>query len=366
VSAARKLVLWLQAAPWVAGAAIALVMFSWQGVLAGAAASWLLLLIIRPAIRRIHSRTMFAAWGAYVDPGFTGEPRRVQPSALLPRELETYERHADGGEPKDWLLPDGAWMENVVAPLENSPDGRYVSARADLGCSSFLVYDKLEHVRYSYEDDDAPEVYPDLFRDGALAAILGRAGRTPLRAARGMWFEQDGLPERRERVIRKALAPNLVLTATLVGPEDLRTLANPYELLIEEVRRLALNGFATPFLCADLEHAMASPDGNCLIVKGCVVDEEFSNEGERWYYRGPDGLWITLDSFVYRAGGGSCGYLCSIVALSATEAQFGIAFHAGTAGSCWIQTATQALPFRVAVASADGVATCRVPLGQMT
>lgn len=132
-------------------------------------------------------------------------------------------------------------------------------ARHDVGASSFLVYDKLDHIRYSYEADDAPEAFVNLFKPGAeaLAAILGRAERTPLRMVRGMWIEEDGLPEGNERVIKKVLAPNLVLTATLIAPDDLRTVAQPYDLLIEELQRLSINGFATPFLCEDLDHATA-------------------------------------------------------------------------------------------------------------
>jgi hypothetical protein len=364
VTAARKLVLGVQAAPWVAGAAIALVMFSWQGVLAGAGATWLLRLISFPVIRRIHARTVFAAWGAYVDPGFTGELPLVQLSALAARQLDTYERHADGSEPKDWLLPDGAWMENVVDPLETSPDGRYVAARRDLGASSFLLYDKLEHVRYAYEEDDAPEVFANLFGSAAepLAAVLGRAERTPLRALRGMWLAQEDLPEVSQRVIKKVVSSHLVLTATLIGPEDLRTVAKPYDLLFEEVRRLALNGFATPFLCEDLDHTIASPDGKSLVVRGCVICDEFATNGERWYYRGADGVWITIDTFVYNSSRSFIGHLTSIVELTATEAVFGISVMSGAAGSCWIQTAKQALPFRVPVTSAGDVVTCRVPL----
>jgi hypothetical protein len=364
MTTARKLVLCLQAAPWVVGAAIALAWFSWQGALAGAAATWLLRSISYPVIRRIHARTVFAAWGAYVDPGFIGEPRLVQLSTLAAREVEAYEPNDDGSEPKDWLLPDGAWMENVVAPLQTSPDGRYAAARRDLRGSSFLLYDKLEHVRYDYEADDAPGVYGALFTSGAetLAAVLGRAERTPLRALRGMWLDVDGLPEQGERVIQKVLSPKLMLTATRIWPDDLRTAAKPFEQLFEQVRRLSLNGFATPFLCQDLDQAIASPDGKSLLVRGCVVDEEFSTDGERWYYRGPDGVWITLDTFVCNSSRSFLGHLKSVTALTATEAVFEISVMQGDAGSCWIQTARQALPFRVPVTSAGDVVTCRVPL----
>jgi hypothetical protein len=364
VTAVRKLVLGVQAAPWVAGAAIALVMFSWQGALAGAAAIWLLRLISFPVIRRIHARTVFAAWGAYVDPGFTGEPRLVQVSTLDPRAVEAYEPNDDGSEPKDWLLPDGAWMENVIAPMQTSRDGRYVAARHDLGGSSFLLYDSLEHVRYAYEADDAPEVYGALFASGAetLAAVLGRAERTSLHALRGMWLGVEGLPEQGERVIQKVLSPRLMLTATRIWPDDLRSAAKPFELLFEQVRRLSLNGFATPFLCEDLDQAIASPDGMSLLVRGCVVDEEFATDGERWYYRGPDGVWITIDTFVYNSSRSFIGHLKSVTDLTATEAVFAISVMQGYAGSCWIQTARQALPFRVPVTSAGDIVTCRVPL----
>jgi hypothetical protein len=339
-------------------------LFNWQGVLAGAAATWLLRLISFPVIRRIHARTVFAIWGAYVDPGFTGEPRLVQVSTLAPRAVEEYEPNDDGSEPKDWLLPDGAWMENVIAPLETSPDGRHVAARRDLRGSSFLLYDKQEHVRYDYAADDAPEVYGTLFSSGAgtLAGVLARAERTPLHALRGMWLEADGLPEQGERIIQKVLAPRLMLTATRIWPDDLRSAAKPFDQLFEQVRRLSLNGFATPFLCEDLDQAIASPDGMSLLVRGCVVCEEFATDGGRWYYRGPDGVWATIDTFVYNSSRSFIGHLKSVAALTATEAVFEISVMQGDAGSCWIQTAKQALPFRVPVTTAGDVVTCRVPL----
>ena len=364
MTSGRKLVLWVQAAPYVAGLAVALVCFSWQGVVAGIVVAALLRMLSFPVIRRIHSRVMFAAYGAYVDPGYTGELALVTVSALAPRVLEPYDTRVDGSEPKDWLLPDGAWMENVVAPLATTADARYVGARHDLAGSSFLLYDSVEHVRYRYEEDDAPTVYADLFAGSgaAFAAVLAHAERTPLRAWRGMWLEHDALPEQRARTITKVLSSRMVLTATLVGPEDVRSVADPYELLIEEPRRLAVNGFATPYLCEDLEHSAVSPDGKNVLVKGCVVDESFCVDDQRWYFRGQDGGWIVLSPFVSNSSGSFSGYLESVAQLSATEAVFVIRTSSGAAGSCWIQTATQALPFKVPMTRVGGVLTCRVPL----
>lgn len=327
----------------------------------------MLRLISFPLIRRIHSRTVFAAWGAYVDPGFTGELELVPVSTTAPRETAAYDAREDGSEPKDYLLPDGAWMANVVGAIESSPDGRYVAARRDLRGSSFLLYDKLEHVRYVYEADDAPDVFVKLFRVGSasLAAVLNQAERIALQHSRGMWLEEDELPEPRKRVIKKALAPNLTLTATLIGPEDLRCVVNPYELLFEEARRLSLNGFATPFLCQDLEHAKASPDGKSLVVKGCIVEEQFAFERNCWYYRGPDGVWVTIDAAVFDDSHYSVGQLESVAQWSATDIVFAIRGVKGNVGSGWIQTATQALPFRVSVTHAGNVASCQVPIQKL-
>lgn len=97
-----------------------------------------------------------------------------------------------------------------------------------------------------------------------------------------------------------------------------------------------------------------------------MVCEEFANNGERWYYRGPDGVWITIDTFVSNSSGSFAGHLQAVAELSATELVFVIAVMNGNAGSCGIQTAKQALPFRVPVTRTGEIFTCRIPLPKLS
>ena len=370
---ARTLIQVVKLAPFIAGGAVALYFFNWQGALAGAVVARLGQLAVRPAIRRSHGRVLHAAWGVYVDPGYTGEIRFGAASGKFPRVIGADDEETGSEQPKDWLLADGAWMEGVVGELHTSADRRYVGARSARGGDGFLLYDQTEHVRYSYDEDDADEVFDALFpaagqagmTPGHVAAMLRRAERTTLRAWRGMWLEHDMVPEHSESVLRKVLAPNLVLTATLIGPEDLRTVDNPGDLLIDQVRRLSLNGFPTPFLCEDLDHAIAAPDGKSLMVKGCVVCDEFSPDGDRWYHRRANGDWATLDAQTYDVASGESGYLQSIVSLNDREAVFGLHANIGEQGACWIQAATQPVAFKVAVDRTGATPTCRVPLEKL-
>jgi hypothetical protein len=370
---ARALIRAVKLAPFVVGGAVALYFFNWQGLLAGAVLARMGQLAVRPAIRRIHSRVLHAAWGVYVDPGYTGEIRFGAASGKFPRVIGRDDEQAGSGQARDWLLADGAWMENVEGELHTTLDGRYVGARIYPAGESFLLYDQTQHVRYSYDNDDAEEVFDALFpgagqagmAEGQVAALLARAERTKLHPWRGMWLEKDMVPEHSETVLRKVLAPNLVLTATLIGPEDLRIVDDPSELLIDQVRRLSLNGFPTPFFCRDLDHALAAPDGKSLMVKGFVVCDEFSPNGDRWYYRRANGDWATLEAQTYDVASGETGYLQSIVSLGDTEAVFALHTNFGEQSVCWIQAARQPVAFKVPVDRTGATPTCRVPLEKL-
>ncbi len=365
-------------APWAAGIGLLAAWWDWYGIVGGIAAFWLLRKTGHVIIRRLHSRANLAAWGGYLNPGAKIDIKLAPPSRG-PRVLDTYDVDEDGAVAKDWLLADGTFIDRAVGGLETTPDGRYAGARHDLQASSFTVYDVVGRVSYFYAEDDAPEAFIKLFKSGldrsyfdagragpgSLSALLDKTVRTPMVAWRGLWLDGDDQPEHPLELPGKQLAPGLALSTTHLGPPDLRTAASPLHWMYVDVRRLTLNGFSTPFLCKDLEHAVLSSDGKSLMVKGCVVDENLYEDGMRWHYRGADGVWITLDARARKSDSTAGARLETLLVLTATEALFALEMSFG-AGSCWIQASSRALPFRVPITRENESATCVVPLKYFT
>lgn len=291
--------------------------------------------------------------------------------------IYTAEADDDGVCRQSWILADGAMIDEVAGGFDKSPDGRYLAARSDLRGTSFVLYDQVEHVRYWYDAADAGDVFIRLFRtppdagffaDGAsgpdsLAAILATAERTPLFAWRGLWIEQDELARVGDDVLTRELAAGLVLTATVIGPADARTLENPYDLVDAPIRRIAVNGHKTPYLCEHLDQAMASDDGTMLIVKGCVIDEDYEPAGARWYLRRANRVWVTLDDALHSMAGNWSNDLGSIASLTQTGARFELGAPLPEDKDLFVFASTRARPFKVR-AQADpsgGPATCLVP-----
>jgi hypothetical protein len=357
--------------PFVAGAGLALYYWNGLGMFAGVGLCWLLVIMLRPVTRRLRARNAHARWGVYLDPGFNGAIKLVALSSA-PRQVYVHDTEPDGRSGKDWLLASGILVENVVGPLFNTPDGRYIGARSYQDGSFFTLVDQHAHVSYCYYDDDAPQLFAKLFESGStppapalLTQIIEGADATPLFEWRGTWLPADELPESSEAVLKKTLAPQLALTAPLMGPADWRTLDDRDTFTYGEVRRVVLNGFATPFFCESLEHAMASTDRMSVMVKGCVIDEAYSPFALRWYYRGPDRLWLILDAFVYDGGGTNVGTLQAIRELNATEAVFELDLIYAAETSCYIQPAGVALPFKTKVIKDGYQFSCRVPLKKL-
>jgi hypothetical protein len=364
--------------------------WDWYGIFGGIAAFWLLRKIGQFIIRRLHSHANFAQWGGYLNPGAKIDVK-LAPPTRGPRVLDTYDADADGAVAKDWLLADGTYVDRAVGGLETTPDGRYTCARHDLQASSFTLYDLTEHISYFYAEDDAPEEFIRLFKSGldrsyfstgsagpgSLSAFLDKTKRTPMVASRGLWLENGDDEDEDEDenddeegaqplpLTGKTLAPGLVLSATHIGPADLRTAASPIYWMYVDVHRLTLNGFATPFLFRDLAPAVLSSDGKSLMVKGCVVNEDLYDDGARWHYRGADGVWFTLDAIARKADSSAGARLEKLLVLTATEALFSLQMTFG-ARHCWIQASSRALPFRVPIIRENESATCVVPLKQFT
>ncbi len=364
-------------APYVIGLGIALVFRSWLGFIAGAGVFYIVAKAATQVKRRIKANAAYAAWGSSIKPGFTDAPTYKMATSPPPRVLYPGEPGDDGIGQREWLLADGAIIDDITGELDTSPDGRYLAARGEIDGTSFVIYDQVEHVRYWYDEPDAGDVFIRLFRapidsgfftdagsgPDSLAGILGRAERTPLFAWRGLWLPEEELPDIVDDVLTRELAPGLVLTAAVIGPADARTMESPYALAASPIRRIALNGVATPFLCEDLKQAMASDDGTTLIVKGCVLDEDLDPAAARWYFRGANGVWITLDDDIDRKWGMSGGRLCKVTALTPTAALFELDWSLPEDCDLYVLASTRALPFKVRgeIDSFGGRSTCRVP-----
>lgn len=268
-------------------------------------------------------------------------------------------------ETEEWLLADGALLECVKGGrFEETPDRRYLAARYDEEGASFVLYDQTEHATYDYKEDDAPEVFTALFgaddagRAGALAAVLSKGERTALIEFRGLWLVETSLLFTPENVLKKEIAPRLMLTATLALPDNCTTLDDPLDALEDPVRRLGVNGFATPYLCRDLTEAIASDDGVCLIVQGVLVYPDCQTSGRRWYYRGRDAAWTTLEDCMRDSSGNLLCRLLSIKSLSATSAVFNIDPNLREVGSGYLQASSHALPFKVAIDKTGATGRC--------
>ncbi len=356
-------------APFAAGAAIAVYFLDWKGVIGGIAV-FFVLAQLRDAIgRRLNARAAFATWGSYLDPGFTGKIEYETSSERAPRLTGSGERHDHDDTADVWLLADGALLSCARGRrFEATPDGRYLAALGDQEVTLFTMYDQSGKVSHDYCEADAPAVFADLFcadagiRAGALAAVTRRGKAMPLLPWRGLHLHEIYLPDCRDGVVRQQIAPRLTLTATLAAPVDCSMLYKPLYVMFNPVRRLAVNGFATPYFCKDLADAIASEDGVCLLVKGFIIGANFLSAGRRWYYRGRDGAWAALDDALKDLKGGHVGRLLKIRSLTATRAVFEVDLHAKGASSAYGQASTRALPFKVAIDAAAVPPTCEVQL----
>lgn len=360
--------------PLIAGVAVAVYFLNWQGVVGGLVLFSVLAHLGEAIQRRLEARAALAAWGTYVDPGFTGKIKYKTTSKRAPRLTG---RPDDDDDDifmiKGWILADGAMLNCFKGKrFEATPDARYLAAELAAQCAEFTVYDQTEHVSYRYGEVDAPQVFAQLFSAdrgvsaAALAAVLSRSQPTPLVAWRGLRLTEDWMLDWPDDVINKEIAPRLTLTATLLLPADCSKLEDPLETLIDPVRRLAVNGFATPFLCENLEDAIASVDMQCLIVKGRLIDDDYLFGEGRWYYRGQDGVWTTLDDELRDSDGKRAGRLLKIKSLTATSAVFEVDLLAGEAKGAYVQASSRAMPFKVVMDRAAVPPTCEVQIEKFT
>ncbi len=361
----------LNMVPFAAGVAVAVWFFNWQGVIGGIVVH-AILAHVRDAIqRRLDARAAFAVWGTYLDPGFTGKIKYKTTNKRAPRLTGSREDDDDIFEMDEWLLADGALLDcRKGSKFKETPDPRYLAAQCDKEGKRFTVYDQTGKMIYDYGEVDAPAVFADLFRPeggksaAALAAVLGRSEATPLVPWRGLLMREDYLPDLRDDVLQKELAPRLTVTATLAAPADCSTLDEPIDLLMDPVRRLGVNGFPTPYLCENLTDAIGSEDGVCLFVKGCIIDEDFLAAEQRWYYRGRDSAWAALSDTLRDFSGAPVGRLLKIRSLTATSAVFEVDLHTKDAASGYVQASNRAMPFKAAIDVTAVPPTCEVQLAK--